>query len=224
MRKMFKHLEDFKVHMNKPIENERTIRILNMFYATVLFALIGFPVKWCALGFAGYIYTEAMRFESEQRMCMDLEDKRIEEILKMEKIPLREVSDDDEDHEISSYTKNTGMGAVGLADGRHIKFGDSDEEGDDEQVENSDYDPARDSQPETDDEQADEQAEQSDDDDSTDEFIKNVDKMFNVKVGRENVVKNPLYKKNRDEEFTMISGDDLSGNKPALGSSSCIMC
>ena len=221
---MFKHLEDFKVHMNKPIENERTIRILNMFYATVLFALIGFPVKWCALGFAGYIYTEAMRFESEQRMCMDLEDKRIEEILKMEKIPLREVSDDDEDHEISSYTKNTGMGAVGLADGRHIKFGDSDEEGDDEQVENSDYDPARDSQPETDDEQADEQAEQSDDDDSTDEFIKNVDKMFNVKVGRENVVKNPLYKKNRDEEFTMISGDDLSGNKPALGSSSCIMC
>lgn len=224
MRKMFKHLEDFKVHMNNPIEDERTIRVLNMFYATVLFALIGFPVKWCALGFAGYIYTEAMRFESEQRMCMDLEDKRIDEILKMEKIPLREESDDDEDHEISSYTKNTGMGAVGLADGRHIKFGDSDEEGDDEQVEDSDYDPARDSQPETDDEQADEQAEQSDDDDSTDEFIKNVDKMFNVKVGRENVVKNPLYKKNQDEEFTMISGDDLSGNKPALGSSSCIMC
>lgn len=221
---MFKHLEDFKVHMNNPIEDERTIRVLNMFYATVLFALIGFPVKWCALGFAGYIYTEAMRFESEQRMCMDLEDKRIDEILKMEKIPLREESDDDEDHEISSYTKNTGMGAVGLADGRHIKFGDSDEEGDDEQVEDSDYDPARDSQPETDDEQADEQAEQSDDDDSTDEFIKNVDKMFNVKVGRENVVKNPLYKKNQDEEFTMISGDDLSGNKPALGSSSCIMC
>ena len=48
--------------------------------------------------------------------------------------------------------------------------------------------------------------------------------MFNVKVGRENVVKNPLYKKNQEEEFTMISGDDLSGNKPALGSSSCIMC
>jgi len=219
MRKMFKHLENFKVHMNNPIEDERTIRVLNMFYATVLFALIGFPVKWCALGFAGYIYTEAMRFESEQRMCMDLEDKRIDEILKMEKIPLREESDDDEDHEISSYTKNTGMGAVGLADGRHIKFGDSDEEGDDEQVEDSDYDPASDSQPETDDEQAEQSGE-----DSTDEFIKSVDKMFNVKVGRENVVKNPLYKKNRDEEFTMISGDDLSGNKPALGSSSCIMC
>ena len=67
MRKMFKHLEDFKVHMNNPIEDEWTIRVLNMFYATVLFALIGFPVKWCALGFAGYIYTEAMRFESEQR-------------------------------------------------------------------------------------------------------------------------------------------------------------
>ena len=219
MRKMFKHLENFKVHMNNPIEDERTIRVLNMFYATVLFALIGFPVKWCALGFAGYIYMEAMRFESEQRMCMDLEDKRIDEILKMEKIPLREESDDDEDHEISSYTKNTGMGAVGLADGRHIKFGDSDEEGDDEQVEDSDYDPASDSQPETDDEQAEQSGE-----DSTDEFIKSVDKMFNVKVGRENVVKNPLYKKNRDEEFTMISGDDLSGNKPALGSSSCIMC
>ena len=219
MRKMFKHLENFKVHMNNPIEDERTIRVLNMFYATVLFALIGFPVKWCALGFAGYIYTEAMRFESEQRMCMDLEDKRIDEILKMEKIPLREESDDDEDHEISSYTKNTGMGAVGLADGRHIKFGDSDEEGDDEQVEDSDYDPASDSQPETDDEQAEQSGE-----DSTDEFIKSVDKMFNVKVGRENVVKNPLYKKNPDEEFTMISGDDLSGNKPALGSSSCIMC
>ncbi len=216
---MFKHLENFKVHMNNPIEDERTIRVLNMFYATVLFALIGFPVKWCALGFAGYIYTEAMRFESEQRMCMDLEDKRIDEILKMEKIPLHEESDDDEDHEISSYTKNTGMGAVGLADGRHIKFGDSDEEGDDEQVEDSDYDPASDSQPETDDEQAEQSGE-----DSTDEFIKSVDKMFNVKVGRENVVKNPLYKKNRDEEFTMISGDDLSGNKPALGSSSCIMC
>lgn len=215
MKKMFKHLEN----LNKPIENERTIRVLNMFYATVLFALIGFPVKWCALGFAGYIYTEAMRFESEQRMCMDLEDKRIDEILKMEKIPLREESDDDEDHEISSYTKNTGMGAVGLADGRHIKFGDSDEEGDDEQVEDSDYDPASDSQPETDDEQAEQSGE-----DSTDEFIKSVDKMFNVKVGRENVVKNPLYKKNQEEEFTMISGDDLSGNKPALGSSSCIMC
>ena len=202
-----------------------------MFYATVLFALIGFPVKWCALGFAGYIYTEAMRFESEQRMCMDLEDKRIDEILKMEKIPLREVSDDDEDDEddeISSYTKNTGIGAVGLEDGRHIKFGDSDseEEEEDEQVEDSDYDPASDSQPETDDEQAeqsDEQAEQSGED-STDEFIKNVDKMFNVKVGRENVVKNPLYKKNKEEDFTMISGDDLSGNKPALGSNSCIMC
>ena len=233
MRKMFKHLEDFKVHMNNPIEDERTIRVLNMFYATVLFALIGFPVKWCALGFAGYIYTEAMRFESEQRMCMDLEDKRIDEILKMEKIPLRELSDDDEDHEISSYTKNTGMGAVGLADGRHIKFGDSDEEEeDDEQVEDSDgeedsdYDPASDSQPETDDEQAeqsDEQVEQSGEE-STDEFIKSVDKMFNVKVGRENVVKNPLYKKNKEEDFTMISGDDLSGNKPALGSNSCIMC
>ena len=228
---MFKHLEDFKVHMNNPIEDERTIRVLNMFYATVLFALIGFPVKWCALGFAGYIYTEAMRFESEQRMCMDLEDKRIDEILKMEEIPLREVSDDDEDDEISSYTKNTGMGAVGLADGRHIKFGDSDEEDDEDgeednkdKEEDSDYDPNRDSQPETDDEQTDEQAEQSDDDDSTDEFIKSVDKMFNVKVGRENVVKNPLYKKNKEEEFTMISGDDLSGNKPALGSSSCMMC
>ena len=114
----------------------------------------------------------------------------------MKKIPLREVSDNDEDDEISSYTKNTGMGAVGLADGRHIKFGDSDEEEeDDEQVEDSDgeedsdYDPSRDSQPETDDEQAEqseeqaeqseEQAEQSEDDDSTDEFIKNVDKMFN---------------------------------------------
>jgi hypothetical protein len=231
MKKMFKHLEDFKVHMNNPIEDERTIRVLNMFYATVLFALIGFPVKWCALGFAGYIYTEAMRFESEQRMCMDLEDKRIDEILKMEEIPLREVSDDDEDDEISSYTKNTGMGAVGLADGRHIKFGDSDEEDDEDgeednkdKEEDSDYDPNRDSQPETDDEQTDEQAEQSDDDDSTDEFIKSVDKMFNVKVGRENVVKNPLYKKNKEEEFTMISGDDLSGNKPALGSSSCMMC
>lgn len=226
MRKMFKHLEDFKVHMNNPIEDEWTIRVLNMFYATVLFALIGFPVKWCALGFAGYIYTEAMRFESEQRMCMDLEDERIEEILKMEKIPLREVSDDDEDDEISSYTKNTGMGAVGLADGRHIKFGDSDEEEeeDDEQVEDSDgeedsdYDPASDSQPETDDEQAEQSGE-----DSTDEFIKSVDKMFNVKVGRENVVKNPLYKKNQEEEFTMISGDDLSGNK-AVESSACIMC
>ena len=217
---MFKHLEN----LNKPIEDERTIRVLNMFYATVLFALIGFPVKWCALGFAGYIYTEAMRFESEQRMCMDLEDKRIDEILKMEKIPL---SDDDEDDEISSYTKNTGMGAVGLADGRHIKFEDSDEEEDDEQVEDSDYDPARDSHPETDDEQGeqldDEPAEQSDED-STDEFIKNVDKIFNVKVGRENVVKNPLYKKNQEEEFTMINNNDLSGNKPALGSSSCIMC
>lgn len=206
MKKMFKHLEDFKENLNKPIENERTIRVLNMFYATVLFALIGFPVKWCALGFAGYIYTEAMRIES-----------RIDEILKMEKIPMREESDD-EDDEISSYTKNTGMGAVGLADGRHIKFGDSDSDSDSE--EDSDYDPARDSQPETDDEQA----EQSEDDDSTDEFIKNVDKMFNVKVGRENVVKNPLYKKNQEEEFTMINNNDLSGNKPALGSSSCIMC
>ena len=154
----------------------------------------------------------------------------------MEKIPLREVSDDDEDDEddeISSYTKNTGIGAVGLEDGRHIKFGDSDEEEeDDEQVEDSDgeedsdYDPASDSQPETDDEQAeqsDEQVEQSGEE-STDEFIKSVDKMFNVKVGRENVVKNPLYKKNKEEDFTMISGDDLSGNKPALGSNSCIMC
>ena len=214
---MFKHLEDFKENFNKPIDNERTIRVLNMFYATVLFALIGFPVKWCALGFAGYIYMEAMRIES-----------RIDEILKMEEIPMHEESDD-EDDEISSYTKNTGMGAVGLADGRHIKFGDSDseeEEEEDEQVEDSDseedsdYDPNRDSQPETDDEQE----EQSEDDDSTDEFIKSVDKMFNVKVGRENVVKNPLYKKNQEEEFTMISGDDLSGNKPALGSSSCIMC
>ena len=212
---MFKHLEN----LNKPIEDERTIRVLNMFYATVLFALMGFPVKWCALGFAGYIYTEAMRFESEQRICMDLEDKRIDDILKMEKIPL---SDDDEDDEISSYTKNTGMGAVGLADGRHIKFGDSDEEDDEDGEEDSDYDPNRDSQPETDDEQADEQAEQSDED-STDEFIKNVDKMFNVKVGRENVVKNPLYKKNQEEEFTMISGDDLSGNK-AVESGACIMC
>ena len=186
-----------------------------MFYATVLFALIGFPVKWCALGFAGYIYTEAMRIES-----------RIDEILKMEEIPMREESDD-EDDEISSYTKNTGMGAVGLADGRHIKFGDSDEEDDEDEEEDSDYDPNRDSQPETDDEQAeqsDEQAEQSEDDDSTDEFIKSVDKMFNVKVGRENVVKNPLYKKNKEEEFTMINNNDLSGNKPALGSSSCIMC
>ena len=220
MKKMFKHLEDFKENFNKPIENERTKRVLNMFYVTVLFVLMGFPVKWFALGFAGYIYTEAMKIEEDQRMCMDLEDKRIDEILKMEKIPLREESDDDEDDEISSYTKNTGMGAVGLADGRHIKFGDREEEEEDD--ENSDYDPASDSQPETDDEQA----EQSDDedDDSTDEFIKNVDKMFNVKVGRENVVKNPLYKKNPDEEFTMISGDDLSGNKPALGSSSCIMC
>ena len=47
--------------------------------------------------------------------------------------------------------------------------------------------------------------------------------MFNVKVGRENVIKNPLYKKNQEEEFTMISGDDLSGNK-AVESSACIMC
>lgn len=213
---MFKHLEDFKENFNKPIKNERTKRVLNMFYASVLFALIGFPVKWCALGFAGYIYTEAMRIES-----------RIDDILKMEEIPMREESDDDEDDEISSYTKNTGMGAVGLEDGRHIKFGDSDSESDSDGEEDSDYDPARDSQPETDDEQAkqsDEHAEQSEDDDSTDEFIKSVDKMFNVKVGRENVVKNPLYKKNQEEEFTMISGEDLSGNKPALGSSSCIMC
>tara|TARA_Y100001970_G_scaffold208425_1_gene253996 strand:- start:4483 stop:5187 length:705 start_codon:yes stop_codon:yes gene_type:complete len=234
MKKMFKHLEDFKENFNKPIENERTKRVLNMFYASVLFALIGFPVKWCALGFAGYIYTEAMRFEEDQKIIEDEGDKRINEILKMNKIPKREESDDDEDDEISSYTKDTGMGAVGLADGRHIKFGDSDseEEEDDEQVEDSDgeedsdYDPARDSQPETDDEQveqSEEQAEQSEDDDSTDEFIKNVDKMFNVKVGRENVVKNPLYKNNQEEEFTMISGDDLSGNK-AVESSACIMC
>ena len=234
MKKMFKHLEDFKENFNKPIENERTKRVLNMFYASVLFALIGFPVKWCALGFAGYIYTEAMRFEEDQKIIEDEGDKRINEILKMNKIPKREESDDDEDDEISSYTKDTGMGAVGLADGRHIKFGDSDseEEEDDEQVEDSDgeedsdYDPARDSQPETDDEQveqSEEQAEQSEDDDSTDEFIKNVDKMFNVKVGRENVVKNPLYKNNQEEEFTMISCDDLSGNK-AVESSACIMC
>ena len=230
---MFKHLEDFKVHMNRPIENERTIRILNMFYATVLFALIGFPVKWCALGFAGYIYTEAMRVDAEQRMYMDEGNKRIDEILRMKEVPMCEQSDDEDDEgEISSYTKNTGMGAVGLADGRHIKFGDSDsedsEESDnsEESEEDSDYDPQDDSQPETDDEQveqSDEQAEQSGND-STDEFIKSVDKMFNVKVGRENVTKNPLYKKNKDEEFTMINDNDFNKDQPALGSSSCTMC
>ena len=93
MKKMFKHLENLN-------ELWRRIRVLNMFYATLLFALFGFPVKWFALGFAVYIYTEAMRLESEQRMCMDLEDKRIDEILKMEVIPLREKSDNDEDDEI----------------------------------------------------------------------------------------------------------------------------
>jgi len=223
MRKMFKHLEDFKVHMNRPIENERTIRILNMFYATVLFALIGFPVKWCALGFAGYIYTEAMRVDAEQRMYMDEGNKRIDEILRMKEVPMCEQSgDEDDEGEISSYTKNTGMGAVGLADGRHIKFGDSDEEDDEDEdeEEDSDYDPNRDSQPETDDEQA----ELSGNDDSTDEFIKSVDKMFNVKVGRENVVKNPLYKKNKDDEFTMINDNDFNKDQPALGSSSCTIC
>ena len=220
---MFKHLEDFKVHMNRPIENERTIRILNMFYATVLFALIGFPVKWCALGFAGYIYTEAMRVDAEQRMYMDEGNKRIDEILRMKEVPMCEQSgDEDDEGEISSYTKNTGMGAVGLADGRHIKFGDSDEEDDEDEdeEEDSDYDPNRDSQPETDDEQA----ELSGNDDSTDEFIKSVDKMFNVKVGRENVVKNPLYKKNKDDEFTMINDNDFNKDQPALGSSSCTIC
>lgn len=228
---MFKHLEDFKVHMNRPIEDERTIRILNMFYATILFALVGFPIEWCALGFAGYIYIEAMRVDAEQRMYMDEGNKRIDEILKMKEVPMYGQSDDEDDEgEISSYTKNTGMGAVGLADGRHIKFGDSDsdseDDGEDESEEDSDYDPQDDSQPETDDEQAeqsDEQAEQSGND-STDEFIKSVDKMFNVKVGRENVTKNPLYKKNKDEEFTMINDNDFNKDQPALGSSSCTIC
>ena len=47
--------------------------------------------------------------------------------------------------------------------------------------------------------------------------------MFNVKVGRENVVKNPLYKKNPDEEFTMINGNDLSDNK-TVDSKTCVIC